>query len=89
MIVFNTTFHVEEEIHEAFIEYMLQRFIPMSTKVDCSRHHVWHAYLGMRTTKDTLMRWSLLLPTLQRWNDGKPTKVTQYMHLFWKSLRRS
>jgi len=32
MIVFNTTFHVEEEIHEAFIEYMLQRFIPMSTK---------------------------------------------------------
>lgn len=32
MIVFNTTFHVAEEIHEAFIEYMLQRFIPMSTK---------------------------------------------------------
>ncbi|WP_298647311.1 DUF4286 family protein [uncultured Proteiniphilum sp.] len=30
MIVFNTTFHVEEEIHEEFIEYMLQRFIPMS-----------------------------------------------------------
>lgn len=32
MIVFNTTFHVEEEIHEDFIEYMLQHFIPMSTK---------------------------------------------------------
>ena len=32
MIVFNTTFHVEEEIHEEFVEYMLQRFIPMSTK---------------------------------------------------------
>lgn len=32
MIVFNTTFHVAQEIHEAFIEYMLQRFIPMSTK---------------------------------------------------------
>ena len=32
MIVFNTTFHVEEEIHEDFIEYMLQVFIPMSTR---------------------------------------------------------
>jgi hypothetical protein len=32
MIVFNTTFHVEEEIHEEFVEYMLQSFIPMSTR---------------------------------------------------------
>jgi hypothetical protein len=32
MIVFNTTFHLEEDIHEEFIEYMLQKFIPMSTK---------------------------------------------------------
>lgn len=32
MIVFNTTFHVEEEIHEEFVAYMLQHFIPMSTK---------------------------------------------------------
>ena len=32
MIVFNTTFHIEEGIHEEFIEYMLQVFIPMSTK---------------------------------------------------------
>lgn len=32
MIVFNTTFHVEEEIQEEFVAYMLQHFIPMSTK---------------------------------------------------------
>jgi hypothetical protein len=32
MIVFNTTFHVEKEIQEDFVEYMLQYFIPMSTK---------------------------------------------------------
>jgi hypothetical protein len=32
MIVFNTTFHVEEELQEDFVEYMLQHFIPMSTK---------------------------------------------------------
>ncbi|WP_148038967.1 DUF4286 family protein [Proteiniphilum sp. X52] len=32
MIVFNTTFHVEEEIREEFVEYMLRHFIPMSTK---------------------------------------------------------
>ena len=32
MIVFNTTFHVEEDIQEDFIEYMLQEFIPASTK---------------------------------------------------------
>lgn len=32
MIVFNTTFHVEEDIHQEFVEYMLQHFIPMSTK---------------------------------------------------------
>ena len=32
MIVFNTTFHVEEDINEEFVEYMLQRFIPMATK---------------------------------------------------------
>jgi hypothetical protein len=32
MIVFNTTFHIDESLHEEFIEYMLQKFIPMSTK---------------------------------------------------------
>jgi|SRR5690554_3883869 len=32
MIVFNTTFHVEEGQQEEFIEYMLQVFIPMSTR---------------------------------------------------------
>lgn len=32
MIVFNTTFHVDEVIHEEFIEYMLQKYIPMATK---------------------------------------------------------
>ncbi len=32
MIVFNTTFHVDEGIHEEFIEYMLQHYIPMATK---------------------------------------------------------
>ncbi|MBF6598169.1 MAG: DUF4286 family protein [Fermentimonas sp.] len=32
MIVFNTTFHVDEVIQDDFIEYMLQVFIPMSTK---------------------------------------------------------
>lgn len=32
MIVLNTTFHVEEDIHEEFVAYMFQQFIPMSTK---------------------------------------------------------
>lgn len=32
MVVFNTTFHVEESLKEDFIEYMLQKFIPASTK---------------------------------------------------------
>lgn len=32
MIIFNTTFHVEEDIHEEFVAYMLQHFIPMSLK---------------------------------------------------------
>jgi len=32
MIVFNTTFHVDENIQEEFIEYILKEFIPMSTK---------------------------------------------------------
>lgn len=32
MIVFNTTFHVEEEIHDEFVTYVLQHFIPMSTQ---------------------------------------------------------
>lgn len=32
MIIFNTTFHVENDIHEDFIEYMLQTFIPASTR---------------------------------------------------------
>ncbi|MDD4777603.1 MAG: DUF4286 family protein [Fermentimonas sp.] len=32
MIVFNTTFHIDESLQEEFIEYMLQTFIPMSTK---------------------------------------------------------
>lgn len=32
MIVFNTTFHVDEDIQEEFIEYMVKIFIPKSTK---------------------------------------------------------
>jgi len=32
MIIFNTTFHVEEAIHNEFIEYMLKIFIPKCTK---------------------------------------------------------
>ncbi len=32
MIVFNTTFHVEKEIQEDFVEYMLQHYIPMCTR---------------------------------------------------------
>ena len=32
MIVYNTTFHVETEIQDEFVEYMLQRFIPACTK---------------------------------------------------------
>ena len=32
MIVFNTTFHVDEAVHEEFIEYMLQQYIPMATR---------------------------------------------------------
>ena len=32
MIIFNTTFHIDEVLNEEFVEYILQRFIPMSTK---------------------------------------------------------
>lgn len=32
MIVLNTTFHLDESLQEEFVEYMLQKFIPMSTK---------------------------------------------------------
>ncbi|MFA6837825.1 MAG: DUF4286 family protein [Dysgonamonadaceae bacterium] len=32
MIVFNTTFHVSNDVKDDFIEYMLQEFIPASTK---------------------------------------------------------
>ncbi|WP_353738330.1 DUF4286 family protein, partial [Lascolabacillus sp.] len=32
MIVFNTTFHIDETLQDEFIEYILQEFIPMSTK---------------------------------------------------------
>ena len=32
MIVYNTTFHVEPEIQDEFVEYILQKFIPSCTK---------------------------------------------------------
>ncbi len=32
MIVFNTTFHIDKTLQKEFVEYMLQKFIPMSTK---------------------------------------------------------
>lgn len=32
MIVFNTTFNVERSLKDEFIEYMLQKFIPDSTR---------------------------------------------------------
>ena len=32
MIIFNTTFHIDETLQDEFIEYILQEFIPMSTK---------------------------------------------------------
>ncbi|MFA7388951.1 MAG: DUF4286 family protein [Proteiniphilum sp.] len=32
MIVFNTTFHVDASLHEEFVDYMLEVFIPISTR---------------------------------------------------------
>ncbi len=32
MIVYNTTFHVDLDVHNEFLEYMLEKFIPAATK---------------------------------------------------------
>ncbi|GAB6013253.1 DUF4286 family protein [Viscerimonas tarda] len=31
MLIFNTTFHVEDDIQEAYLEYMRQTYIPVAT----------------------------------------------------------
>ncbi len=71
MIGFNTTFHVDETLHEEFIAYMLQHFIPMSTKSGLLRSprlarvfgkegEEGHSY-AMEFTTATLV-------TLEQWN---------------------
>ena len=32
MIIFNTTFHLEDDVHPTFVDYMLRQFIPACTK---------------------------------------------------------
>lgn len=32
MIIINTTFHLDKSLQEEFLEYMQQKFIPLSTK---------------------------------------------------------
>ena len=78
MIVFNTTFHVDETLHEEFIEYMLQHFIPMSTQSGLLRSprlarvfgkegEEGHSYAMEFTVAD--------LVTLERWNTDESQRV--------------
>lgn len=72
MIVFNTTFQVDAALHEEFIDYMLQVFIPMSTRsglltsprlarVFGTEGEEGHSYAMEFTAAD--------LPALEKWNN--------------------
>jgi len=78
MFVFNTTFHVDEALHEEFIEYMLQHFIPMSTQSGLLRSprlarifgkedDEGHSYAMEFTVTDVV--------TLERWNTDESQAV--------------
>lgn len=78
MIVFNTTFHVEEALHEEFIAYMQHHFIPMSTRsglltsprlarIFGKEGEEGHSYAMEFTVVD--------LETLERWNSEESSAV--------------
>ena len=78
MIVFNTTFHVDEALHEEFIEYMLQHFIPMSIRSGLLRSPRLARVYGKEGEEgySYAMEFTAAdLETLERWNTEESKDV--------------
>jgi hypothetical protein len=79
MIIYNTTFHIEESIQNDFVEYILQVLIPQATGTGLlvsprfSRIYGEHEDKGfsyaLEFTTDTLDK-------LEQWNKTESTAVT-------------
>ncbi|HCC86506.1 MAG TPA: hypothetical protein DEQ06_08015 [Porphyromonadaceae bacterium] len=78
MIVFNTTFHVDAALHEEFVDYMLEVFIPIATRsglltsprlsrVFGEEGEEGYSYAMEFTAAD--------LATLEQWNNEESNRV--------------
>lgn len=78
MIVFNTTFHVDENIQEDFIEYMLKEFIPMSTESGLLTYPRLAKVFGMNEDEGAsfAMEFQVAdIEVLDRWKSEESNKV--------------
>lgn len=78
MIIFNTTFHVENEIQEDFIEYMLQIFIPASTRSGLLQSARLARVFGKEEDEGLSFAMEFSAPdlaTLEKWNTEESNAV--------------
>ena len=78
MIVFNTTFHVEHDKQDEFIEYMLQIFIPASTKTGLLTYPRLARVHGKDTDEGTSFAMEFTvsdLIILEKWNQEESAAV--------------
>ena len=88
MIVLNTTFHVEEDIHEEFVAYMFQQFIPMSTKSGLLTSPRLSRVFGREDEPghSFAMEFKCLIPKC--WNDGTGKRVGEFIPRYWRGSKR-
>lgn len=78
MIIFNTTFHVEEEILEEFVAYVLHNFIPLSTQSGILTSPRFSRIFGKEEDEgfSYAMEFQVADPdSLERWNHAESDSV--------------
>ncbi len=76
MIVFNTTFHVEPALHEEFVDYMLQVFIPIATRSGLLTSPRLSRVFGEEEEYSYAMEFTAAdLATLEKWNNEESNRV--------------
>ena len=78
MIIYNTTFHIEESIQQEFIEYILQNVIPQAIKSELLTSPRFSQIFGEEETSGfsyALEFATESISTLEQWNKTESTAV--------------
>ena len=79
MIIYNTTFHIEESILDAFIEYVQQQLIPQATKSGLLTSPRFSRIFGEHKEEGfsyALEFTTKSIETLEQWNKTESTAIT-------------